>query len=143
MREEVYGQDILLDETMQAVTAANGEAVVSDGIQTVLQDIRLRLFTPLGSLFYDRNFGSRITDFFHAENTLGNRQALVAEVTRRLNLEPRVEPGTATSTIMSWDHMGITMTATFYLVEEDHPFNFVIEIDEDKEMIIKDVNPNS
>jgi len=140
MREEIYGQDILLDEQLQAIVAANGEVMVADGIQTAVQDIRLRLSTPLGSLFYDRDFGSRIPDFFHAENTLGNRQALCVEVVRRLNLEPRVDTGTPTCKVMAWDYMGVTLMATFNLIDEDHPYNLVIEINEDMEVVIKDVN---
>ena len=139
MREEIYGQDILLDDNMQAPLAATGEAVTSDGVQTVLQDIKLRLFTPLGSLFYDKAFGSRIIEFVKDENTMGNRLSLVAEIKSRIGMEPRVVPGKTQCKIISWDHAGVVCEASFELIDETHPFNLVIE-NSGMEMVIKDVN---
>ncbi len=141
MREEIYGQDILLDENMQATIAASGEAVTSDGIQTVLQDIKLRLFTPLGSLFYDKAFGSQVIEYVKDENTQGNRLSLIAEVKSCINTEPRVAPGKTQCKIVSWDHTGVVCEASFELIDETHPFNLIIEINSDMEIVIKDVNP--
>lgn len=140
--EELYGQDILLLTTMQAAVAANGEAVISTGIQTALQDIKQRLFTPLGSLFYDSNFGSRIIEFVRDENTPFNRSALVAEVKKRIALDPRVVQSSVKAKILSWNSEGISIEASFYLVSEVNPFNLVITFNSDLEMVIKDVNPN-
>ncbi|MBW2599331.1 MAG: baseplate assembly protein [Deltaproteobacteria bacterium] len=141
MREEIYGQDILLDGNMQASLAATGEAVTSDGIQTVLQDIKLRLFTPLGSLFYDKEFGSRIIEFVKDENTMGNRLALIAEIKSCINAEPRVVPGKTQCKVESWDHTGVVCEASFEIIDETHPFNLIIDINSDMEIVIKDVNP--
>lgn len=141
MREEIYGQDILLDENMQAAAMVTGEVITSDGIQTVLQDIKLRLFTPLGSLFYDRDFGSRIIEYIKDENTRGNHLGLVSEVKRQINMEPRVVPGKTQSKIVSWDHTGVVCEALLELIDETHPFNLIIEINSAMEMVIKDVNP--
>lgn len=139
MLEEIYGQDILLDSTGQAVILASGEAQLSDGIETVLQDIKLRLFTPYGSLFYDRLFGSYLIDFVKDENTESNRIAVTAEVKRCINREPRVRPGTVTCTLVSWDHTGIVLRAVFSLIDVSHPFNMVITVDSDMEVVINDV----
>ena len=49
---DLWGQDIALDADMQAQVAANGTLVLTDGVDTGVQDIRLRLFTRLGNLFY-------------------------------------------------------------------------------------------
>lgn len=141
MREKIYGQDILLDENMQASLAATGEAIVSDGIQTALQDIKLRLFTPLGSLFYDKEFGSRIIEFVKDENTMSNRLSLIAEIKSCINMEPRVAPGKIQCKIASWDYAGVVCEASFELIDETHPFNLIIEINSDMEIVIKDVNP--
>lgn len=141
MKEEIYGQDILLGENMQAVTAATGEVVVSDGIQTALQDIKLRIFAPLGSLFYDKGFGSRLIEFVKDENSLANRLAVITEVKGCVNMEPRVAPGKTQCKIISWDHAGIVCEASFELIDETHPFNLIIEINSDMEIVIKDVNP--
>ena len=48
---DLWGQDIALDADMQAQVAANGTLVLTDGMATGVQDIRLRLFTRLGNLF--------------------------------------------------------------------------------------------
>lgn len=127
---------------MQAAISANGEAVISTGIQTVLQDIKLRLFTPLGSLFYDSNFGSRIVEFVRDENTPFSRSALIAEVKKRIVLDPRVVQSSVKAEILSWDLEGISVEAGFNLISETNPFNFVITVNSDLEMVIKDVNPN-
>ena len=138
---EIYGQDILLDEKMQALLAATGEPVTSDGIATVLQDIKLRLFTPLGGLFYDKDFGSELIKFVKDENTLGSRIALTAEIKMRINMEPRVVPGKTSCKILSWDNTGVVCEAQFELIDATHPFNLIIKIESDKDMVIKDVNP--
>lgn len=138
----IYGQDILLDEHLQPVIAANGEAVLTSGPQSVVQDIRLRLWTGREGLFYDTTWRAYVLDFVMDESTDTNRMALCAEVTRRINDDPRTVPGSASCTVTTWDHTGISLSAEFMLIDEDHPFNLVIEAGGDKtEMVIKDVNP--
>jgi hypothetical protein len=138
----IYGQDILLDEHLQPVIAANGEAALTSGPQSVVQDIRLRLWTGREGLFYDTTWRAYVLDFVMDEGTDVNRMALCAEVTRRINEDPRVEPGSARCTVIRWDHTGITLEASFMVIGEDHPFNLVVETGGDKtEMVIKDVNP--
>ena len=143
MKEDLYGQDILLGDALQAVVAANGEAVLSDGLQTVLQDVKLRLFTPLGSLFYDVAFGSLIHEFVKDEDTELTRQALCAEVETRLNEEPRIVPETPQCEVLSWDPDGVTLKASFLLIDETHPFNLVFRVGGDLTEVIADVNPGS
>ena len=142
MFEKLYGQDIYLDDTLQAAIAANGEAVLSDGVRTALQDIWLRLYTPYGTLFYDKNFGSRIHLFVKDENNPLNRAGLCAEVVRCLNEEPRIVFGTPTCEVLAWDPIeGITLGAGFELIDETHQFNLVFTVDSDLVMVINDVNP--
>ena len=50
---DLWGQDIALDGSGQARVAANGELVLTDGVDTGVQDIRLRMLmravkNPLG-----------------------------------------------------------------------------------------------
>lgn len=139
MSNELYGQDMLLDNG-ELVIAANGECVLSESVQTVLQDIHLRLEMPLGSLFYDTDFGSRIFEYKYAENTSLTRQGLQIEVSKRINMEPRVIPTRTQILIVKWDHVGIVLQAVFYLVDETNPFNLVIKIDDDINVVVKDVN---
>jgi phage baseplate assembly protein W len=139
-REGLYGQDILLDETFVPVCAANGEAVLSDGVATAVQDIKLRLATPLGGLFYDRDFGSEIYRYINDDNTDINRRALCAEVVRRLHMDPRVVAHSGRAWVAGWDASGVTIGCSFRLIDVDHPFNLVIEAGGDMDMVIKDVH---
>lgn len=136
----LFGQDIALDRNMVAMTAANGDALVVDGIATALQDIKLRLFTPLGSLFYDKEFGSLIHLFIQDENSRTNRMALVSEVQYRVELDPRVEPQSCRASVISWDHLGIVVKASFNLINVTNPFNLIITVDSDKQTVIDDVD---
>ena len=43
--------------------------MLTSGVETGVQDIKLRLFTRLGALFYDLDFGSLISDWFYEDST--------------------------------------------------------------------------
>lgn len=141
---DVFGSDIRLDSTGQAMVAANGELLLTSGVATGVQDVRLRLLTPLGELFYDVEFGSLIHQWYRDENTLAARQGFVAEVISRVEDDPRAVLGSVECSITTWDDRGFTVTARFEFIDEDHPFNLVISYDSAKnEMVINDVNPRS
>lgn len=141
---DLFGQDIKLDSTGQAVVAANGEIVLTVGAETGVQDVRLRLFTPLGELFYDQQFGALLYDWVKEENTAGNRAAFEAEVERRVQGDPRVESGTAGCSGVSWDGPVLVAGVSWQFFGEDHPYNLVVSIDGEKgEMVIKDVDPRT
>ncbi|WP_321495639.1 hypothetical protein [uncultured Desulfobacter sp.] len=142
MRDDLYGQDFLLDDNGLVAIAASGEAGVSDGIRTVLQDIMLRLKTPLGSLFYDQAFGSEIIYFVKDENTLANRLALVAEIAKRVQMDQRVVAMSAAASVVSWDENGVMARVTFKIIDETHGQNLVITVDSDMDVVVSDVDPN-
>ena len=141
LQDDTYGQDIRLDDQGQAVVAANGELVLTSGAVTGSQDIRIRLFTPLGALFYDQEFGSLVHEWVKDENTLAGRMAFCAEVARRVRQDPRVEFGSEVCVIRSWDETGIRADVSWRFINETHVYNLVIEVGNDMEMVIKDVNP--
>ena len=142
--DDVFGQDIKLGDDGQALVAANGELLLTSEAETGVQDIRLRLGTPLGELFYDIDFGSLIHEWYRDENTQGNRSAFEAEVARRIEADPRVVLGTVSCSVVSFDESGFTAEAAWEFIGEDHPFNLVISYDSDKkEMVIRDVNTRS
>ncbi|BCS54569.1 baseplate assembly protein [Geobacter sp. SVR] len=141
---DIFGQDIRLGDSGQALVAANGELLLTDGVATGLQDIRLGLMQPLGELFYDTEFGSLVHEFFLDENTQDSRAAFEAEVERRIEADPRTEVGTAACTVTRWDETGFTALAEFEFIGEENPYNLVIDYDStNKELVIKDVNPRS
>lgn len=140
---DLYGQDIKIDfATMQAVTAANGELVLTEGVETPIQNIILRLSTPLGSLFYDKTYGGETYKWVQDENTKANRNGLAAEIKRRIVMAPCVVFGSTSAKVMAWDKSGVTVEAVFQLIEQDHPYNLVIKIDDQGKIkeVMKDVN---
>lgn len=137
-----WGQDIVIAIDGQAKIAANGELILTDGVDTGVQDIMLRLFTRLGSLFYDREFGSLIHDWILEESTTANRAALCAEIAMRVEADPRVVLGTVRCSVLKWDEMSIVLLCQWHFIDEDHPLNLVMQADKlTRQWIVADVNP--
>lgn len=144
MSDDVFGQDIKLDAAGQALVAANGDLLLTAGAETGVQDVRLRLATPLSELFYDKGFGALLHEWVKEENTAANRNAFEAEAERRVQADPRVNPGSAGCRVTSWDDRGIIARVSWEFMGEDHPFNLVVGLDAGKgDMVIKDVDPRT
>lgn len=126
--DDIYGSDILLDEDGQAVVAANGELVWGEGLTAAIQDIRLRVFTGLGGLFYDQDFGSTIPDYIHDEGTKANRLGLAAEAKRRVQMDSRVLAGSVTSKVLKWDEKSILIEVSWRFWETEEPQNLTITL---------------
>lgn len=141
---DIWGSDIALDENNQAIVAANGELVLTEGVDTGVQDIKLRLFTYLGTLFYDTGYGSRIFDFVYGDNTQENRAAFVAEVDMCVEADPRVVPHTVKTSILTWNESQLIAAVRWDFIDIDQPFNLVMQVNkETKELIVKDAKPDT
>ena len=137
---DLWGQDIALGADGQAKVAANGEMVLTDGVDTGVQDILLRLFIRLGALFYDLDFGSLISDWFLEESTPHSRAAFLSEVTMRVEADPRVEMGSVKTKMLKWDESGFQVHCAWRFIGEDHPLNLVLSYDKSvSELVIGDV----
>jgi hypothetical protein len=140
---DLWGQDIALDGAGQAVVAANGELVLTDGPATGVQDIRLRLFTRLGELFYNTEFGSLIHDWILEESTAENRAAFCAEALVRVEADPRVVPYSVACAVLKWDERNLIASVNWRFIGEDQPYNLVMQLDKDtKELIVSDADPD-
>ena len=138
---DLWGQDIALADSGQAKVAANGELVLTSGVETGVQDIKLRLFTRLGALFYDLDFGSLISDWFYEDSTATTRAAFLAEVTMRVEEDPRVVVGSVKSSYLAWDEKSLTVAVEWRFINEDQPLNLVLQADKSvRELVIKDGN---
>ncbi len=119
--------------------AANGELVLTDGVDTGVQDIRLRLFTRLGGLFYDLDFGSLISDWFYEDSTATTRAAFLAEVTMRVEEDPRVKVGSVKTSLLSWDENSLTVSVSWNFIDTDQPLNLILQADKMvRELVIRD-----
>lgn len=138
-----WGSDIALDEYGQAIVAANGELVLTENVATGVQDIRLRLFTYFGTLFYDKNYGSRIFDYIYEENTQETRAAFIAELELCVEQDPRVIPLSVKGAILKWDEKQLVASVRWNFIEHDQPFNLVMQANKNtKELIVQDANPD-
>ncbi len=126
---DLFGQDIALDSDWQPVILADGSLSLCSGVDTANQDIALRLYTVLGALFYDVEFGSLVMMFVRDESTALTRAALCAEVARRINNDPAVQVGSATCRVRKWDETQVQLSASFTLITETHPQNMAFSID--------------
>lgn len=141
---DLWGQDIALDAAGQARVAANGELILTDGVDTGVQDVRLRLFTRLGTLFYDTEFGSLIHDWILEESTPANRAALCAEVIMRVEMDPRVIVGSVVATILKWDEKCVMCSISWRFIDVDQPMNMVWQADKlTKELVLTDAKPRT
>lgn len=139
---DLWGQDIALDASGQAKVAANGELVLTDGVDTGVQDIRLRIFTRLGALFYDKDFGSLIHDWILEESTAANRAAFESEIIMRVEEDPRTVVGSVRCSVTAWDAKSITALASWRFIDEDTPLNLVLQVNKETlEMVIQDASP--
>lgn len=139
---DLWGQDIALDETGQARVAASGELILTDGVETGVQDIRLRIFTRLGALFYDQEFGSLIHDWILEESTTANRAAFESEIIMRVEEDPRTVVGSVRCSVTAWDAKSITALASWRFIDEDTPLNLVLQVNKETlEMVVQDANP--
>jgi len=141
--DDLFGQDIKLGADGQALVAANGELLLTEGAGTGVQDIRLRLETPLGELFYDAEFGSLVHEFFLDEQTGGRRSAFEAEVIAAIEADPRVVLGSVQCRVVAFDERGFEASASWSFIGEDHPFNLVLSYGAGKKELLIDVNPRS
>lgn len=141
---DLWGQDIALDTSGQAKVAANGELVLTQGVETGVQDIVLRIFTRLGGLFYDTSFGSLIHDWILEESTAANRAALESEIIMRVELDPRVAVGSVRCSVTGWDEATVTAQVFWRFIDEDTPLNLVLQFNKKTmEMVIQDAQPRS
>ena len=128
---DLWGQDIALNESGQARVSANGELVLTDGGATGVQDIRIRLSTYLGSLFYDKTFGSLLPDWFYEDSTESSRAALCSELVMRTEEDPRVTPGSVSAAVLKWDDRQLMVRVSWRFINEDSPMNLVLQADKD------------
>lgn len=143
---DIWGQDIALDASTpgigQALVSAAGELVLTDGPETGIQDIRYRIQTYLGTLFYDGNFGSLVPDWIMDGNTTASRMALEAELVMRIEQDPRVRLGSVSAATLVWDERRVIIQASWEFITEDQPYNLVLQYNKStKELIINDGSP--
>lgn len=141
----IFAQDIALDETLQAKVAADGTLVLTDGVETGIQDIWLALRTYLGTLFYHKEFGSLVPDWIKEESSSSSRLAFALEVQRTIRTDPRVVVGSERCEVVAWDETGITAEAVWCFIDQDHQYNLTFTVNETGKMkqVLADAKTNA
>ena len=120
---DIFGSDIYLNDDFKPSIFNNGELRLVTGVETVLQDIRLRLITLKGSLFYDSTFGSDVPLFMKDDDI--DDTSILSEVSRALEADPRVEPYSVSTTIeKNMDEISVSIN--FQLIGSDTPHNITL-----------------
>lgn len=102
MAEEYLGRDIRL-VSGDLVPHPAGDVDTVTGLDCLRQDLAIRLTTPVGSLRFDRTFGTRVHRYIRSPNTDMTRKALEQDLRLDSEADPRVEPGSATARVVEWD----------------------------------------
>lgn len=128
----LMGSDIMIGlssgDFLAASVAANGELLLATGSQAALQQVGLRLYTMLGALWYDVEYGSLVFQWIREESTPLTRQALCQEVETRVNDDPHVVPGSASCAVRDWDESGVVLLLSLELVGAPHPYNLILRL---------------
>lgn len=120
---DIFGSDIYMDDDFKPSILNNGELRLVTGTETILQDIRLRLITLKGTLFYDTTYGSDVPLFINDDEI--DNTSISSEVTRSLEADPRVEPYSV-STVIERNMDEISIVVSFQLIGNDTPYNITI-----------------
>lgn len=121
---DIYGSDILFDTDFELVLT--GDIEITEGIPCLVQDIKHRLLTPRGNLFYNPDYGVDIYKYINDENIFMNRMALSQDIKKEVESDPRVRTGSVSVNIEDWDLKKIQLKVTFTPVEKDNPVNILI-----------------
>ena len=94
-------------------------------------------------MLFRSDFGSLISDWFHEDGTATTRAALLAEVTMRVEEDPRVVVGSVRSSLLGWDEKSISVAVQWRFIGEDQPLNLVLTADKSvRELVIRDGRHN-
>lgn len=122
---EYLGRDMrLLSGDLAANHAGDVETV--EGLACLKQDLALRLTTPVGSLWLDPTFGTRVFHYMKGLNTELTRQGIAQDLRLDAEADPRVEPGSARAEILEWDRTTLRVRVTVRAVANPTPLSLVI-----------------
>lgn len=120
--------DIALDAEGEIILEYADVALV-EGKDCLLQDIKTRLMTDIGALFYDTSFGSGILRYIRAPADELTMLELKAAVKDALETDPRID-NNSVAVKVSADKEGIlTAAISFVIAESGGAVNLVLSLD--------------
>lgn len=128
MPEMIYGTDIKIVDGELQINTEDFDLV--SGVETGVQDVIQRLSTPKGSLFYAKEYGSRLHEFIQASKDNFTIKEFVVEIKTVLKEDPRVDNESITVTIGDATD-GFYASVTFRFLDDDNSHNLVVSADKD------------
>lgn len=123
MSEPYLGTDIAFNKDF--LTVPTGDTNIVTGRKCLGQDLVHRYTTPRGDLWYETVFGFDIYKYLHLENTETNRLDLKQEAEAEAEKDPRVEPGSTTARVVSWEQGRIKLAVSCRPVTGGNSLNMV------------------
>lgn len=123
--------DIQLSDDGNFIITSSGDVALVDNNAELLQDIRHRLMTYPGDLWYEPEYGSRLLDYIQTEQTPINQQELLQEIRLGINADDRIDSSKTEVNLISWDERSIVTRATFQKATEtpETEESFIIQVD--------------
>ena len=122
------GSDVLV-VAQDLVPAASGDANVCHGLACLVQDLVHRLGTPRGDLPLHPEYGFDIARFLHLDTSPVHVLDFEQSVQEEVENDPRVQPGTASVSVLSSDRDCIRFRVQFQPVGATNPLNLVLGYD--------------
>ena len=127
MSDDIFGTDIMCDENLQIVLGVNDFQTVKS-TNCALQGVKRRLKTPLGSIFYDRSYGSKLHTFIQATKDNVLIRSFKKEVQTTLKKEPLVDNDSIIVNVYDHDDFSFYCEAGFNFLNHNNNQNLVIGI---------------
>lgn len=120
--------DIKLDMDWQLTPAANGDALLTSGIECVLQDIQCEALSQEGELFYDEEWGWSLLDFVQAQDEELTRVEMRQRIETKLSRRPEIDVESIEVSInFQSDKLLISVAFKFADSSEKYELNFTLD----------------
>jgi len=120
--------DIKLDMDWQLTPAANGDAILTSGIECVLQDIQCEALSQEGELFYDEEWGWSLLDFVQAQDEELTRVEIRQRIETKLSRRPEIDVESIEVSInFQSDKLLISVAFKFADSPEKYELNFTLD----------------
>lgn len=123
----LFGADIQLDAEGDFVIDSGGDLMIATELDCLIQDVKHRLITYPGDLFYDESYGVGVQEFTNSEDSEINRLHLTEKINLRLSDEPRIEMDSITASAVEWKNGEIIINTSFIPIGLDNPVNVTLK----------------
>lgn len=125
--DAALGTDVRISNG-EFMATPTGDLQLVSGLSCVVQDIKHRLISPADALFLHPGWGADLVRFIHAQGDPLIRLDLQQAVQEGLESDPRVEAGSASTEVLSWERDHIRVRASCRIIGEANPLNLIMDL---------------